>query len=225
MTGYKVFMGDLQLPVSPQTIITKTSGQNKEITLADGTNTNILKMPKLTEISFKAELPAVQYSYAEDLRPVTDYTSQFNEWMMKKKPFQLIILRELPDGSATFDTNATVTLENVDYTDSSDNGFDLTANLSMKKYVGSSTTTVRLTTSRKTTSSGSTDTAAVYQIKAPARLDTKQPPSTYTVKEGETLLEICQRELGEELVWTTVAKNNHISDPYHLKPGTVLKLW
>ena len=221
MTGYKVFMGDLQLPVSPQTIITKTSGQNKEITLADGTNTNILKMPKLTEISFKAELPAVQYSYAEDLRPVTDYTSQFNEWMMKKKPFQLIILRELPDGEETFGTNVTVTLENVDYTDSSENGFDLTANLNMKKYAKSSTFTAKLTTK----TSGSTSTVATYQIKAPSRLDTKQPPTTYTVKEGETLWEICQRELGEGAVWSTVAKNNHISDPNRLKAGTVIRLW
>jgi len=84
MTGYKVFMGDLQLPVSPQTIITKTSGQNKEITPADIMNTNNMKMMKPAGISFKAELPAVQYSYAEDLRPVTDHTSEFNDRMMKK---------------------------------------------------------------------------------------------------------------------------------------------
>ena len=56
-------MGDLQLPVSPQTIITKTSGQNKEITPADIMNTNNMKMMKPAGISFKAELPEVQYSY------------------------------------------------------------------------------------------------------------------------------------------------------------------
>lgn len=214
-----MFMGDLQLPVSPHAISIKIGGQNKEITLASGTNTNVLKMPKLTEISFKAELPAVQHSYAEDLQPVTDFTGQFNEWMMNKEPFQLIILRELPDGSGTFDTNIKVTLENVDYADDVESGFDLVANLNMKKYAGPTATKAKLSTSSST---GSTVT---YAIKTADRFDTKKNPSSYTVKAGDTLWEICQRELGEGAVWSTVAKNNGISDPNNLKPGTVLKLW
>ena len=62
MTGYKVFMGDLQLPVS----FADDHHENKrteQITPADIMNTNILKMIKPTGISFKAELPEVQYSY------------------------------------------------------------------------------------------------------------------------------------------------------------------
>ena len=85
MTGYKLFMGDLQLPISPKKVTVKIAGQNKEITLADGTNTNILNSPKLAEVSFRAILPSVQYAFAESLVPITDFTTRFNEWMTGKK--------------------------------------------------------------------------------------------------------------------------------------------
>ena len=211
-------MGDLQLPISPKKVTVKIAGQNKEITLADGTNTNILNSPKLAEVTFQAILPSVQYAFAEPLVPITDFTTQFNEWMTAKKPFQFIMVREFPDGTPMFDTNMTVTLETVEYTDAADEGFDLIADIGLKRYVKPETTRAKLAA----TSSGS---AAVYQIKTPARLDTREYPTTYTVKAGETLWEICQRELGEGAVWNTVAHNNKISDPNNIPAGTVLKLW
>lgn len=48
---------------------------------------------------------------------------------------------------------------------------------------------------------------------------------TYTVKPGDTLSGICQRELGNAMLYREVAELNGIVDPNLIYPGQVIRLW
>ncbi|MFH0732017.1 MAG: LysM peptidoglycan-binding domain-containing protein [Candidatus Omnitrophota bacterium] len=54
--------------------------------------------------------------------------------------------------------------------------------------------------------------------------ETPQQPTTYTVKEGDTLGHISQKVYGKALKWTMIYEANmdKIKDPEKLKPGMVL---
>ena len=63
--AYKFYFGKTLLPVAPSKLQLKISGANKTCTLINDGEINVLKSPKLTEISFDVLIPSVKYSFAE----------------------------------------------------------------------------------------------------------------------------------------------------------------
>ena len=62
---YKVYLGDLLLPVTPSKIDLKYGNKNKTATLINSEEINVLNSMGLTEISFEAMLPNFEYPFAE----------------------------------------------------------------------------------------------------------------------------------------------------------------
>ena len=62
--AYHVYLGDTEIPIPPEKIDLKISGNNKTLTLINDGEINILKIPCLTELSFEILLPQVQYPFA-----------------------------------------------------------------------------------------------------------------------------------------------------------------
>ena len=56
--SYLVYLGNLLLPVPPESIQIKIKNQNSTITLINEAEYNFLKSPGLTELSFDILLPA-----------------------------------------------------------------------------------------------------------------------------------------------------------------------
>ena len=63
--GYDFYMGNCLLPVTPETMQIKINNANKQVTLMDEGEINILKKAKLTDIEFECMIPQVKYPFAK----------------------------------------------------------------------------------------------------------------------------------------------------------------
>ncbi|MGE0071596.1 MAG: LysM peptidoglycan-binding domain-containing protein, partial [Thiomonas sp.] len=50
------------------------------------------------------------------------------------------------------------------------------------------------------------------------------PVWQYTVRPGDTLIALAQRYLRDPARWPVVQRDNHIANPRHIQPGTVLRI-
>ena len=133
--AYHVYLGDTELPVPPEKIDLKISGNNKTLTLINDGEINLLKVPGLSEISFEMLLPQVQYPFAyypDGFQQAQYYLDILENLMVGRKPFQLIVSRTLPNGIPLHDTNMKVSLEEYSVTEDVQNGFDITVSVTLK---------------------------------------------------------------------------------------------
>jgi hypothetical protein len=218
--SYFFFLDKVQLPVSPSKLQLKINNKNKTLTLINDGEVNILKTPGLTEVSFRALLPNVQYpfaTYTDNFQKADYYLSKLESLKTSLQPFQFICSRMKP-GSLDIlsDTNLTVTLEDYEIIEDAANyGLDVAVNIKLKQYRPYATKTLNV----KTAADGS-KAASIEQ----KRQTDKTTPKTHTVKKGETLWAICKKELGDGSKQQEVAKLNNISNPNTLQTGRVIKL-
>ena len=59
---------------------------------------------------------------------------------------------------------------------------------------------------------------------AAAERNSPAPAWRYTVRPGDTLIQIAERYLVDGSDWQAIQKDNQVDDPYRLLPGTVLRL-
>ena len=130
-----------------------------------------------------------------------------------------------------------------DYTiieDAEKYGFDVGVSISLKEYrdyytkvlsVKDKNNTNTLSSSGITNTSGASasyqaGTANVSKVATieQNRVSNKVTASTHTVKNGETLWAICQKELGDGSKYAEIAKLNNISNPNLIRVGQVIKL-
>ena len=115
--AYHVYLGDTEIPIPPEKIDLKISGNNKTLTLINDGEINILKNPGLTELSFEILLPQVQYPFAyypNGFQKAQYYLDVLEKYMVGSKPFQFIVSRVMPNGIPLYDTNLKVSLEKYD---------------------------------------------------------------------------------------------------------------
>jgi LysM repeat protein len=215
--AYKMYLDGVLMPVTPSKVQVKVGSQNNSLTLISGEEINVLKSPGLSTVSFELLLPQVSYPFSFSERQSADYyLSLFERLKTGKAPFQWILNRARPDGTSLFSSNLTVSLEDYQITDSAENGFDLSVQVSLKQYRKYSTKTVTLQTG--------TDTATVSS----ATRETSGAPAaaTYTVKSGDCLWNIAKKYLGNGSRYTEIYSLNKdkIKNPNLIYPGQVLTL-
>lgn len=217
---YGIFMDGLQLPVAPPKLSTKIQNKNKTITLINEGEVNLLKTAGLTELSFDVLLPNSKYpfaAYPDGFQPATHYLDKLEKLKVNKEPFQFIVTRSKPNGDLLFDTNLKVTLEDYEIKEDAENGFDIEVAINLKQFRDYGT-------KKMVVKSNPVGRQSVQKVKTTKdRPSSKTPPKSYTVKSGDSLWAICQRELGDGSKYKEIAKLNGIKNPSSIKVGQVIR--
>jgi LysM repeat protein len=216
-----MYLDGVLFPVTPSKIDMKIKGQNKTMNLINDSQINILKNPALTEISFKALLPAVRYPFAnyggDNGGTFVDpkyYLTKLEQLQVSKRPFQYIITRNSPVGKSFFHTNLKVSLESYDISEDAKQGFDIEVSIKLKQYKAYGTKTVAVTQNYVT--------AQNYR---PAGGNQPTPGTTYTVKPGDCLWNIAKMFYGDGASYTAIYNANKDvigGDPNLIYAGQVL---
>lgn len=217
--AYTFYLDGVQLPVTPSKVDIKIKSNNKSVNLINEGDVNILKLPGLTEISFEALIPQVQYPFASELKTASTYLNKLEKLKTSKESFQFIVIRTSPKGKMLFNTNIAVSLEDYQITEDAKEGFDVKVTIKLKQYVEYSTKTVQVvkketkTTAKKTTERKSTK-------------KTNNTKKTYTVKKGDCLWNIAKKYYGNGSYYTKIynANKDKIKNPNLIYPGQVLTL-
>lgn len=216
--GYDFYMGNCLLPVTPEKMQIKINNANKQVTLMDEGEINILKKAKLTDIEFECMIPQTKYPFAKyrsGFQNAGYYLNQFEALKNSRKPFQFIVSRHFPRGKVLFHTNMKVTLESYEIKEEVKAGFDLTVKIKLKQYreYGTKTVKIAMQTGK-----------AVQSSNRPAKETAAQ---TYTVVKGDCLWNIAKRFYGSGAKYTLIYNANKSvigGNPNLIYPGQVLTI-
>lgn len=225
---YTVYLGKVKLPVTPEKITMKIKNQNKTLSLIDGSQVNILKQAGLTDITFDALIPQVNYSFARyknsKFRGVKYFLGELEKMKQSKKPVQFVVWRDMPSNTITtlnafgaqqeaikstlkatslFDTNISVSVEDYDIKEDFANGFDLIVSISLKQYVKYGTKLVTFKNPKDNTGKPKIE---VKKNRGFAFSILMKNP--YKVKKNDSLKSIARRFYDDELWADDIYKNN-----------------
>jgi hypothetical protein len=200
VTGYDFYLDKIRLPVAPQKLTVKITGQNKTVVLINEGEINILKKAGLTEITFTALLPNVPYPFARYAGGYKN-ASYFLDALESLKtrtgddgrplPFQFIVSRASPGGKALYDTDIKVSLESYEVSDDARQGLDVSVGITLKQYKTHGTKVVEL----RAPTPASPKAAATVEPSRP--VETAPREKTYTVVKGDSLWAIARAKLGD----------------------------
>lgn len=130
--AYDFYLGKMLCPVAPSELQIKVNGHNKDLTLINGDEINIIKKAGLTDISFDLLLPNVKHpfaTYKSGFKNAKYFLDELEKMKSGKKPFQFIVNRRLPNKTMIFDTNIKVSLEEYSISEDAGDGFDFVVSL------------------------------------------------------------------------------------------------
>ena len=205
------------LPVPPAKMETKVGNQNKAVYVLNFGEVNLAKKPGLRKISFTVLLPGRQYSFVQvenGFQEPEYFLNLFREYKMAARPVQLIIFRQLADGTQLFCGNIAVLLEEYTVTEKGGEQGDFWVELCWKEWQAAKS--IRYSVENQNGSN--------VLIEQGQERQAKQPAATYTVKKGDNLWNIAKKQLGDGTRYREIARKNGISDPNRIYPGQVLQL-
>lgn len=201
-----------ELPLAPEVMVTRYGKRNAVLQGVNFGEINVLKDIGLREINFKLLLPR-QGSFSENSEynePIF-YLNLFRSIMADKKPFKLIILRELSNGSSIFGGDIMLSIESYGVTEKGGEDGDFYVDLKLKEY--------KTAEMSVTNEGGSDETGTVKEAR-----EVKETASQHRVVSGECLWTIAKRELGDGEKYLEIAELNGIKYPYTINAGQVLRL-
>ncbi|MFL8846312.1 LysM peptidoglycan-binding domain-containing protein [Clostridioides difficile] len=231
--AYDFYLDGVQLPIPPPKLEIKVTNKNKIVDLINTGEVNILKKEGLSEISFEAEFTHNKLPfYRGTFRDVQFFLSKLELLKTDCKPFQFIVSREM-GGKVLFNTNMKVSLEEYNIVEDADNGSDVKVAIKLKQYRDYSTKKLVPATPEKT-NYGRTPTPVMKPKEFRPDSSNKPNGKTYTVKAGDSLWSICQKQLGNGSLYKKVYElNKTMMDKankgkkvpkYTIYKGQVLKL-
>lgn len=224
---YKVYLGKILLPQTPEKIEMTINNKNETFELISIGEVNARKKAGLTDIELEAVLPNVEYpwsQYINGFEPASYFLNRLEEFKTGNNNvstvFPFVVTREYSDGKSFFSTVMDVTLEEYSIVDSVDEGVDITVSIKLKQY--KKYNALKIVKKSSSHSSGSTTK------KKNTRTSTKSTSSstTYTVKRGDSLSSIAKKKLGKATRWREIYNLNKskISHPNRINVGLKLKL-
>ncbi|HHQ5495043.1 TPA: LysM peptidoglycan-binding domain-containing protein [Clostridioides difficile] len=229
--AYDFYLDGVQLPITPGKLEIKVTNKNKTVDLINTGEVNILKKEGLSEISFEAEFTHNKLPFCRgQFRDVQFFLSKLELLKTDCKPFQFIVSRELGN-KVLFNTNMKVSLEEYNIVEDAENASDTKVAIKLKQYRDYSTKKLVPAPPKKTNETGRPSVKI-----EPKRVDSVNAPSnkTYTVKSGDSLWSICQKQLGNGSLYKKVYElNKSMMDKankgkkvpkYTIYKGQVLKL-
>ncbi|MDI7817573.1 LysM peptidoglycan-binding domain-containing protein [Clostridioides difficile] len=201
--AYDFYLDGVQLPIPPAKLEIKVTNKNKTVDLINTGEVNILKKEGLSEISFEAEFTHNKLPfYRGTFRDVQFFLSKLELLKTDCKPFQFIVSRQLGN-KVLFNTNRKVSLEEYNIVEDADNGSDFKVAIKLKQYRDYST-------KKLVPAAPKSDTGRPNVKIEPKRVDSVNAPNakTYTVKAGDSLWSICQKQLGDGSLYKKVYELN-----------------
>ena len=231
--AYDFYLDGVQLPITPGKLEIKVTNKNKTVDLINTGEVNILKKEGLSEISFEAEFTHNKLPfYRGTFRDVQFFLSKLELLKTDCKPFQFIVSRELGN-KVLFNTNMKVSLEEYNIVEDAENASDTKVAIKLKQYRDYSTKKLVPATPEKT-NYGRTPTPVMKPKEFRPDSSNKPNGKTYTVKAGDSLWSICQKQLGNGSLYKKVYElNKTMMDKankgkkvpkYTIYKGQVLKL-
>ncbi|MCO8812771.1 LysM peptidoglycan-binding domain-containing protein [Clostridioides difficile] len=227
--AYDFYLDGVQLPIPPAKLEIKVTNKNKTVDLINTGEVNILKKEGLSEISFEAEFTHNKLPFCRGaFRDVQFFLSKLELLKTDCKPFQFIVSRELGN-KVLFNTNMKVSLEEYNIVEDAENGSDFKVAIKLKQYRDYSTKKLVLAPPKN-------ETGRPNVKIEPKRVDSVNATNTktYTVKAGDSLWSICQKQLGNGSLYKKVYElNKSMMDKankgkkvpkYTIYKGQVLKL-
>lgn len=201
--AYDFYLDGVQLPIPPAKLEIKVTNKNKTVDLINTGEVNILKKEGLSEISFEAEFTHNKLPfYHGTFRDVQFFLSKLELLKTDCKPFQFIVSRELGN-KVLFNTNMKVSLEEYNIVEDAENASDTKVAIKLKQYRDYST--------KKLVPAAPKNETGRPNVKIePKRVDSVNAPNakTYTVKAGDSLWSICQKQLGNGSLYKKVYELN-----------------
>lgn len=229
-----------QLPVNPEAIEVSGGGNGKTYDII-GTNDgksetrageiNVIKSPKLREVSFSGIFPAQFYPFVvtDTLYEPMHYIRLIEKWRATKRPIRFIYAAHYDQHLAAQlfrgkDINMPVSIEKFSWKEDAGSSGDIEYSLLMKEYVFYSARRVVV----KTDSEGNQ-----VAVQLPARRpDDRIRPDTYTLKEGDDLSKVAMKFYTDAAGFPDSSRHKDIqklnslsdSDVKRLAVGNVIKL-
>ncbi|OAB26197.1 hypothetical protein PMSD_26045 [Paenibacillus macquariensis subsp. defensor] len=206
-----------QIPVLPEEIEIEGSGNGETHDVAGLGEINVIKAPKLKEISFSGVFPADMETAIQSVGfdSPADFIARIEDWMNKKRPIRFIYVSE------SLKINIPVSIEDFNYKEVGGAVGDWEYDISLKEFVFYAAKKVVF--AKKATATSAKKTATKTE---PKRADERTKPKTVTIKSGDTLFIIAKKNLGDGSKYKEIQKLNGITDAQakKLKIGTVIKL-
>jgi len=245
--GYEIHLSynnnteGFQIPVNPIDEIKVSSGSNGKtydiVGVNDGKSEtrggeiNVIKSPKLREVTFNSLFPAQFYPFlaTDVLYEPMYYIKLIEKWMANKRPIRFIYAAHWEQQLAAQqfrgqDINIPVSIEKFEWKEVAGAPGDIEYSISLKEYVFYSARRVTV----KTDVSGNT-----IAIQQPVRRpDERIRPDTYTMRNGDDLTKVAMRFYTDAAGYPDSSRQKDIltlngftdADVRKLTAGSVIKL-
>ena len=216
---YDFYIDRMQLPIAPSKLQLKVNNGNKTIDLMNIGEVNLLKNPKLSDISFEFRLIS-RGMYQQSEVSAEDYLSKLESLKLNKMPFRFIVTRK-GDVGFKYDTNMLVSLESYTITEDANEGSDIFVSVNLKQYKEFGVTTIKEVQQLqppkppKQSSKPPSKKKEKITIKQSKKRPHKSPPKAITVKPGESVYIAHKKATGTAKDYREMMVQNRTKKPFH----------